>query len=190
MGSLNKNNRFTVLHRLLHWFLAGTMLVLFSTGFLRMTWMAKKTVVSTMESKLANSNLSKDEMVSVAKSLLKPMWEYHEVAAYIAAGLFVLRVLYMLIKGIKFPNPFKKNISLKNRMQGLTYVYFYTYVLAAIITGFYLQFGDGTFKEPMEMIHKWGLYCFPIFIVLHFMGIVIGELTSEKGIVSKMISGE
>lgn len=187
---MTKLNHFTKTHRLLHWLAAMAMGVLFITGFLRMTWMAKKTVVKTMETQLPQANLQKEEMVGVAKSLLKPMWEYHEIAAYIMLGLLAARIVYMLVKGIRFPNPLASQVSIKERLQGVIYLLFYIFVSMATITGFYLMWGDGTYKEPMEAIHKWGLYWFPIFIFLHIVGIVIGELTDKKGIVSKMIGGE
>ncbi|MDR0230211.1 MAG: cytochrome b/b6 domain-containing protein [Flavobacteriaceae bacterium] len=187
---MSRSTHFTKTHRLLHWLAAMAMGVLFITGFLRMTWMAKKTVVKTIETQLPEANLEKEEMVGIAKSLLKPMWEYHEIAAYVMLWLLAIRIVYMAIKGIRFPNPFASRISTKERLQGMIYVLFYIFVSMATITGFYLMWGDGTYKEPMEAIHKWGLYWFPIFIFLHFAGIVIGELTSKKGIVSKMIGGE
>ncbi len=96
----------------------------------------------------------------------------------------------MLVKGIKFPDPLKKSQSVKERMQGFIYVIFYLFIAVSIVTGFYLKWVDGQWKEPMEAVHKWAIYWFPIFILLHFGGIVIGELTNKKGIVSKMIGGE
>ena len=44
--------------------------------------------------------------------------------------------------------------------------------------------------EKAEEIHKLAIYWMPGFIVLHFVGITIAELTNKKGIVSKMLGGE
>jgi len=96
----------------------------------------------------------------------------------------------MIVKGIKFPNPFLKNQSAKERLQGFTYLLFYLFVTVSIVTGFYLKWIEDEWKEQMETVHKWAIYWFPIFILLHFAGILIGELTSKKGIVSKMIGGD
>ena len=96
----------------------------------------------------------------------------------------------MIVKGIKFPNPFLKNQSTKERLQGFTYLLFYLFIAVSIITGFYLKWIDGDWKEPMEAVHKWAIYWFPIFILLHFSGILLGELTDKKGIASKMIGGD
>lgn len=44
-------------------------------------------------------------------------------------------------------------------------------------------------KESAETVHKWAFYWGIGFIVLHFAGIAIGEMTDKKGITSRMING-
>ncbi|ASE60678.1 cytochrome b/b6 domain-containing protein [Pedobacter suwonensis] len=189
---MENKNQFTVIHRILHWSVALLMSILFITGFLRMYWMSKKTIIDTVETEMQSHNISleKGQIIPIVKSIQKPMWEWHEYAAYIMFLAFLVRIIYMLVKGIKFPDPLKKSQSVKERMQGFIYVIFYLFIAVSIVTGFYLKWGDGQWKEPMEAVHKWAIYWFPIFILLHFGGIVIGELTNKKGIVSKMIGGE
>ncbi|MCG2793515.1 MAG: cytochrome b/b6 domain-containing protein [Weeksellaceae bacterium] len=190
METENKN-KFTTIHRVLHWSLAILMVVLFITGFLRMYWMSKNTIINAVETQLQsqNINLEKEKILPIVKSIQKPMWEWHEYTAYLVLAAFLIRVIYMLAKGIKFPNPFVKNQAVKEKMQGLIYVILYLFVAVSIVTGFYLKLIDGEWKEPMETVHKWAIYWFPIFILLHFGGIIIAELTDKKGIVSKMIGG-
>lgn len=53
------------------------------------------------------------------------------------------------------------------------------------ITGFFPDW-----KANIETVHKWGIYWFPIFILLHLTGIIIAELSTKKGITSKMIGGD
>lgn len=185
-------NKFTASHRILHWSIALLMSVLFFTGFLRMYWMNKKAIISAIDTNLSNQNiaLEKDQLVPIAKSIQAPMWEWHELAAYIMAVAFILRILYVLFKGIQFPNPFAGNLFLKERLQGYVYLVFYVFVGVSTLTGFYLKWGDGTYKEPMEAAHKWAIYWFPIFIALHFIGILWAEQTHKKGITSKMIGGD
>ena len=98
----------------------------------------------------------------------------------------------MLAKGIKFPNPFSSNTSGKEKLQGVVYLVFYLLLLVEITTGMMLKFelaGD-EILEKAEEIHKWAIYWMPTFIILHFAGITLAELTNKKGIVSKMIGGE
>lgn len=190
METENKN-KFTTVHRVLHWSLAILMVVLFITGFLRMYWMSKNTIINAVETQLQSQHISlgKEQILPIVKSIQKPMWEWHEYAAYLVLAAFLIRVIYMLAKGIKFPNPFVKNQAVKEKMQGLIYVILYLFIAVSIVTGFYLKWIDGEWKEPMETVHKWAIYWFPIFILLHFGGIIIAELTDKKGIVSKMIGG-
>ncbi|HUH52186.1 MAG TPA: cytochrome b/b6 domain-containing protein [Flavobacterium sp.] len=186
-----KNNlKFTPLHRMLHWAMALAMPVLFITGFLRMNWMNKHHIVEIIESEVG-ATLPKEQMTTIAKAIRAPMWEWHEIFAKVMIISFVIRILYMLVKGIRFPNPFAASLPLKERLQGLTYVYFYVFVFISAVTGICIEKGFfAASKDTIESIHKLGLYWFPIFVVLHFAGILIAEYSSKKGIVSKMIGGE
>lgn len=186
-----KRNHFTALHRILHWTIGLSMMVLFFTGFLRMYWMSKKTIISAIETRLAPKSMEVDNELlrSIAKDILEPMWEWHELAAYIVFFTIITRFIYMLLKGIKFPNPFAKLQLFKERLQGVIYLLFYSFVFISASTGAYLKWGGDDLKDSFEMIHKWAIYWFPIFVILHFSGIIIAELTDKKGVVSKMIGG-
>lgn len=184
--------KYTLHHRLLHWLIGVYMLGLFLTGFLRMEWMNRKNLAKIIKTQLANDNLktSKESLQIIGKQVLEPMWEWHVVFAYSIVVLFTLRIIYMLVKGIKFPNPFSANSTIKQKFQGIIYILFYTLVLIDIITGFYIMWGDGSYKDVLEPIHKYSLYWFPIFLVLHIAGTVLDEITTKSGVVSKMINGK
>ncbi len=134
--------------------------------------------------------MTKDQIIPIAKSIQSPMWEWHVYAAYLILFAFSVRIIYMIMKGIKFPNPFTKGQTLKDYLQGFTYLLFYLLIAISTFTGFYLKWFEGDWKEPLEAIHKWAIYWFPIFIFLHLGGIVLAELTNKKGITSKMIGGD
>ncbi|WP_257468028.1 MULTISPECIES: cytochrome b/b6 domain-containing protein [Empedobacter] len=63
-------------------------------------------------------------------------------------------------------------------------------MLINIVTGFYLMWGNGTYKDPMEELHKTAIYWFPIFFLIHLIGVIIDEVNKNSGIVSKMINGK
>lgn len=183
--------KFTALHRILHWTIAIAMPVLFITGFLRMFWMNKNSMVEVIASKTTTTPLPKDVMSDIAATIRHPMWEWHELFANIMIVAFIARIIYMLVKGIRFPNPFSKTLALKERLQGFVYIYFYTFVFISAFTGVCIEKGFlDSYHETIEMVHKWGLYWFPIFIVLHLAGIVLAEMSAKKGIASKMIGGD
>lgn len=186
----NVNKIFTPLHRGLHWVMAILMTILFITGFLRMYWMGKTAILTAMATNMQGVALTNKQTIGTIKSIINPMWEWHKYAAYILFFVLTARIFYMFIKGIRFPNPFSFQIDIKERLQGTTYIFFYLFVLANTITGIYLKWGNGNLKESMEAIHKWAVYWFPVFIVLHFGGIWLAEKSNKKGIASKMIGGD
>jgi cytochrome b561 len=183
--------KFTAIHRILHWTIAVVMPIMFITGFLRMFWMNKNGMVSVIESKTTASPLPKEVMTDIASSIREPMWEIHEIFANVMIVAFIARILYMVIKGVRFPNPLNKTLDLKDRLQGFIYIYFYLFVFISAFTGVCIEKGFfHEYEHLIETVHKWGLYWFPIFIVLHFVGIFIAEVTNKKGIASKMIGGD
>lgn len=188
---MENNKKFTKFHIILHWIMALALFVLFFTGFLRMEWMNKKHIVSTIESKVAVSQLSGDELKAIASEILKPMWQWHKLFAHIFIFAFAARIIYMLVKGIRFPNPFAKGIAMKEKLQGFVYIYFYIFAFISVSTGICIEkhFFDA-WRESIESVHKFGLYWFPIFVLLHFSGIVLAEYSNKKGIVSRMIGGD
>lgn len=186
---MKATKKFTVFHRFLHWLMAIAMTILFITGFLRMNWMNKHHIVSIIESK--TDLIPKETMTAIATAIRDPMWEWHVIFAYVMVLAFLARIVYMLIRGIRFPNPLKKHLSFKERLQGLTYLYFYIFVFVLAMTGLFLyQSWLPEWKKGIEAVHKWGIYFFPIFILIHLLGIVIAENTKNKGETSKMIGGD
>ena len=188
---MQENKKFTIIHRLLHWTIAIVMPIMFVTGFLRMFWMNKNGMVAIIESKTAATPLPKEVMTDIASTIRHPMWEWHELFANVMVAAFIGRIIYMIVTGIRFPNPFNSRITLKERLQGFVYIYFYLFVFLSAFTGICIQYHLlDSFHEEIELIHKWGLYWFPIYIVLHLAGIAIAEHSDKKGIASKMIGGD
>jgi cytochrome b561 len=184
---------YTVLHRLLHWVFALGILVLLTTGFLRMYWMGKEAISEavTKDLQIQALNLDQQSLGSIIHSILDPMFEWHVYSAYLITFAFVARIIYMIVKGIKFPNPFLKNTPNKEKFQGFIYLAFYFLIAVEIITGGILKFKIGTesLANLAETVHKLAVYWTPIFILLHFAGVAISENTTGKGITSKMIGG-
>lgn len=181
--------KFTGFHRILHWVMAFAMPVLFITGFLRMYWMNKNHITGIIGTK--TTALPEEQMAEIATAIREPMWQWHEVFAHVMIFTFIARIVYMLVKGIRFPNPFKGIQSMSERLQGFTYVYFYLFVAISAFTGICIEKDLFSAQhETIESVHKWGIYWFPIFILLHFGGIVIAEFYGKKGITSKMIGGD
>lgn len=188
---MKTDRHYTPIHRILHWLIALAMPVLFITGFLRMNWMNKHHIVSIIESKTEKFQLPAEQMADIAKAIREPMWQWHKYFAFVVTFAFLARVVYMLIKGIRFPNPLKTGVSAKERLQGFTYVLLYFFIGVNVITGIMMLTGiGGELTEAAEAIHQFAIYWFPVLILIHLSGVVIAELTTKKGVVSKMIGGE
>ena len=186
--------KFTSLHRLLHWGIAVGMFVLLITGFYRVIWLGRKAVGNIIQSGLAEKgiNVERSDLRNITSELINPWFQRHTYAAYWVLVLYVIRMCYTFKRGIVFPNPFSAKFSMKERFQGSIYIIFYLLLFVQIFTGFYMAWGGIEFKQPLETVHKWAVYWTPIFIGVHFIGILIAENShgKDKGVVSKMIGGE
>lgn len=129
--------------------------------------------------------ITKDQAIKIAKQIRSPMFDWHLIVGYIAAGVYVLRLIY---------NSTKKNLySPKNtteKFQLWVYRVFYIFLGFTLITGLLIRFGPDFLHDVAENIHKMTLYYLIPFLILHFTGLILAEIGSEKGIVSKMIGGK
>lgn len=181
-------DRFTPLHRILHWIMAIAMPVLFITGFLRIFWINEDRMAAALTAK--TQLISQEDITIFTEGILAPIWQWHIVFAHVMIFAFLVRILYMISRGIRFPNPFADRTSVKERLQGMTYIYFYAFVLVSVVSGIIIK--KDFLPENIEQvksIHKLSLFWFPIFIVLHLAGIIWAEFSDQNGITSKMIAG-
>lgn len=182
---------YTTIYRIMHWAIAICMLLLLLTIFLRLTWMNKNNVSEIIQDFLATTNvsLSEDETILLAKKIRKPMWDWHIYLGYALVGLYSIRMLLPFIGHMKFSNPFRKELSAKTKFQYTLYIIFYICVAISLITGLIIELGPKTLKKSMEAIHELSIYYLLGFIVLHIGGVLYAEFTTNKGIVSKIVSG-
>lgn len=178
---------YTLIDRILHWALAFAILFILLTVFLRLNWMEKNHVAAILTDKLSalDITITKEQAIKIAKQIRKPMFDWHITIGYVAAGVFVLKMLFH-IKNKKSFNP----VTSKEKFQAWVYRIFYALLGATLITGLLIEFGPNSMHKLTEDIHKLTLYYMIAFLVLHFGGILLAELGSKKGIVSKMIGGD
>lgn len=179
-------------YRILHWLIAFAFLLLLITIFLRKTWMEKNHVAEIIQIFLKDNGyaaLPQDEAISLAKKIRKPMWEWHIYLGYFLTGLYCIRLAVPFFGKMKFSSPFKEGLNTKTKFQFWVYLVFYTCTAVSLITGLIIEFGPKVYKKPMEEIHELSLYYLLSFMILHFAGILIAEFTSDKGLISRIISG-
>jgi cytochrome b561 len=153
--------------------------------------MNKNSVADIMQEYLTENdvNLERDQLVVLAKKIRQPMWIWHIYFGYVLTGLFLLRFMLPIFGEMKFQNPVKKGLSLKERFQKWTYLLFYVFVAGSLFTGLMIKFGPESLEHTMEEIHELSIYYLTAFLILHWGGVLLAELTDQKGIVSRIISG-
>lgn len=188
-----KGEGYSLVFRLLHWGIALVMLGLLVTILLRMTWLNKDTVSQIIidYSKSQDVNITQEKAIVLAKRVRQPMWNWHIYLGYTLCGLIFIRFMVAIFGKIPFLNPFKGNITMSERFRALVYLAFYMSVIISLITGIILEFDLEILPMvDFKMIHKASIYYFIAFLVIHFLGVFLAELSTENGIISRMINGK
>ncbi|MCL9770814.1 cytochrome b/b6 domain-containing protein [Flavobacterium sp. HXWNR69] len=187
-----RTRNYSKVYRILHWLIAFSFILLLVTIFLRKTWMEKNHVAEIIQAFLADKGyaaLPEDDAILLAKKIRKPMWDWHIYLGYVLTGLYCIRLAVPFFGEMKFASPFKAGLDAKTKFQYWVYLIFYVCTAISLITGLIIELGPKEYKKPMEEIHELSLYYLLGFMILHFGGILIAELTSDKGLVSRIING-
>ena len=191
-SNIMETRNYSKVYRILHWLIAFSFIFLLITIFLRKTWMEKNHVAEIIQAFLADKSypaLPEDDAILLAKKIRKPMWDWHIYLGYVLTGLYCIRLAVPFFGEMKFSSPFKAGLDMKTKFQFWVYLVFYACTAVSLITGLIIEFGPKDYKKPMEEIHELSLYYLLGFMILHFGGVLIAELTSDKGLVSRIISG-
>ncbi|HTN35908.1 MAG TPA: cytochrome b/b6 domain-containing protein [Arachidicoccus sp.] len=186
---------YTRAHRIIHWLIAGVFLFILLTVLLRQHWMNKDHIASIMQAQLKarGVQLSDADAVKIGKSVRAPMWQWHVVAGYILLGLYIIRMWIMRIQGSTFKSPFAKNLPSKERIKSSIYLLFYICFGISLVTGIILVWGSRdlhTLHKLMHDIHVKAMYYAITFVIVHLVGLVLGELGGDRGIISRMVGGK
>lgn len=186
-----KNKNYSAVYRIIHWSIAISMVLLLITIFLRLTWMNKNNVAEIIQNYLntTDQSLTQDQLIVLAKKIRQPMWDWHIYLGYVLTGLFITRFFLSFFGEMKFQNPLNKELILKEKFQNWIYLIFYVCVVISLSTGLLIKFGPKELKNPMEEIHVLSIYYLIAFIILHVGGVLWSEFTNQKGILSKIVSG-
>jgi cytochrome b561 len=187
---------FSLLHRFLHWTIALSILLALSTAFLNHTWMNIPENGKVIASALAENGVSitTQDANSIARKIRTPMFDWHFYAGYVLIGLLLLRFIDLLVNKPKFNSPCCKGATANERLRGGLYILLYTALVVILAIGLFLKFGPrGDDVRELRMclraIHIYCGYFVGVYFFVHLAGVFIGENTTDKGIVSKMING-
>ena len=186
-----KTRNYSVVYRIMHWSIAICLTLMLITIFLRLTWLNKTNMAIIIQDYLATTSqsLSQEEAIILAKKIRKPMWDWHIYIGYALVGLYSLRLILPFFGQMKFTSPLNPALSVKEKFQYWVYIIFYLCIAVSLTTGLIIVLGPKNLKDSMEQIHVLSIYYLLSFIILHLGGIFIAELTNQKGLISKMVSG-
>lgn len=189
--SVVEEAKYSLVYRTIHWAIAIAFLLLLATIFLRLTWMNKYNVANIIQEYLGETGqtLSQEQLIVLAKRIREPMWNWHVYLGYVLLGLFSIRFALPAFGHMKFQNPLRSDLTTKAKLQRWVYLVFYACVVVSLVTGLIIEWGPGSLKKPMESIHELGIYYLIAFIVIHLAGVLMAELTDQKGIISRIVSG-
>ncbi len=186
---------YTKTQRILHWLIAFTFLFILLTVWLRMDWMNKNNIREIVVASLEKQHIHLPDEVAtnIGRSVRKPMWDTHIYAGYVLLLLYVVRLIAMRIEGAIFRNPFSGKITGKERFRSSVYLVFYICLGASLLTGAYIELVGKTnpsIYKAMKYIHVQSLYYALAFVFLHLTGLVLAELGTDRGIISRMVHGK
>ena len=77
----------------------------------------------------------------------------------------------------------------------LTYAAFYLFITIMVVTGLALIFADDvpflhSIEHTAEEVHNVTMYLIIGYIALHVVGVVWADIYDDRGLVSRMVSGE
>jgi Ni/Fe-hydrogenase 1 B-type cytochrome subunit len=196
--------------RIWHWLTFVIISGLMITVLLTSTLLNQRDNVKVVQEQLKEKGLvvSDDQAFAVTREYEDKIWGIHKLLGYGLAFLVISRILIEVMQPgeEKLAGRIKKTLGLfrlkdagKNEYKHYLrvkfgYILFYILVFCMAVTGLGLAFGrelgfsrelHGTIKE----IHSFGQYLMYGFVLIHICGVIISDITSNKGLVSGMIHG-
>ncbi len=184
--------------RIWHWLHAFVVLGLLGTVFLRKTFLSWRDNSVILSNKLLeidmNYELTTEHAKVLAKAIRAPMWEWHILLGYALAFLIVWRILLFLSQSGRESYQNFSSKSLHKKMVSVGYIGIYGILLFMSISGLVMVFNQelGLIKESVHNIkevHEFVFLGVLIFVPLHITGVIMAELSDERGIISDMING-
>ena len=196
--------------RIWHWTLFLFVSASFVTVLLASTIFRTRNTTAMVANELQakGATINKDQARAVAHAYSDKLWDIHK---WLGFGICLL-VLTRIIIELTGPRPERLSLQLKNALklkptdrQSKTqlqqyiqvkriYVVFYAALLLMALTGLGLAFEDvpalRTAHSAIKQLHgflQWVIYGF---VLIHLAGVILADLGTHKGLVSRMINGK
>ena len=189
--------QFTPLYRFWHWLMAFSVIGLLATVALRKTFLSWHTNSDIIQTKLAEAGteITVETAALVAKAVRAPMWEWHYIFA-LFLGISILICLFMVARDFSiFPLLVLIRAPKEEKLQRGVYLFLCMSLMAMAVSGAVLYFYEylGFTKEGIHWVkelHEYVMYAVLALVTLHLGGVIMHELKTKEGIVSKMIHGD
>lgn len=196
--------RYSLAMRLWHWLDALVVLGLLGTFFLRETLLSVSVNRVLLQQKLAEHQVSipDDLAKDLAGIAIDRLWDWHVKLGYMLGALLLVRlVLFVFERPSIFSEAWtglrsrdRDFRSLHNAGVKSLYALFYLAQALMVATGLSM-----VFSEPLGLteatghlfgeLHENVMWFFAFFVVVHIVGVVVAENTTDPGLVSNMVNG-
>jgi cytochrome b561 len=180
--------------RVWHWLNAIAIFGLVFTTLFRKTWFNRGENMAFFKEKLLEFGftLSDEQATILIKTIMEKMWVWHYIFGFMLVALIVFRIFAFVIKSEKCPlQKLKDAPNIEVKGVKVLHIIFYFITLFVAISGVVMFFKEdlGIAKESLSLVktlHKYTLWFFIAFTVLHIIGAVKAEVTTDKGLISEM----
>ena len=187
--------RYSIKFRIWHWLNAFVVLGLLGTVFLRKTFLSWRTNSEILMNKLLEFEIevTAEQAKLLAKAVRAGMWEWHIILGYALVLLVIYRIYLHFSNSINKESFSELNLH-KKAVEVLYYLFYATLFFMAtsgVLLSFHEELGmSKEFTHDIKEIHEFVFNFILFFAVAHIGGVVMAELTKEKGLISNMISGD
>jgi cytochrome b561 len=181
--------------RVWHWLNAFVIFGLLGTVFLRKTFLSWRDNSQIIISQFNEFGIevTQEQAKIVAKAIRAGMWDWHIILGYALAFLVLYRI-YLAFKDNSQRELFS-DLEIHKKAVKVLYGIFYIVLFGMSVSGFIIYFYQDIglskdFAHNIKEMHESVSNFIWFFVALHIAGVVVAEVTNDKGLVSTMIHGD
>jgi len=189
--------QFTPLYRIWHWLMAFSVLGLLGTVALRKTFLSWRTNAELIQVKLAEvgTEVTAETAKMVAKAIRAPMWEWHYVLALFLVISMLIRMSMIVRDPSQFPLFQLINAPKEEKLKKAVHMLICMSLMVMAVSGGVVYYHELLgFSEDgvhwVKELHEYVMYAVLGLVAMHLGGVMMHELKTKEGIVSKMIHGD
>ena len=131
----------------------------------------------------------------IAKAIREPMWEWHYIFALFLAVSVAIRLFMVARDRSQFPLLQIINAPKEEKLKKVVHMLICVSLMIMTLSGGVLYYHEllGFSKEGVHWVkelHEYVMYAVVTLVSLHLGGVMMHELKTKEGIVSKMIHGD